>query len=228
MKKTILGLFPLMCCMSFVFGAQLTLSPEEWNLSENCIEDFSIYLNMAPRDRAITADIVLESNMEFVSFEKSDLFEYATPAYIDDWNIVRLVLFNSYDSILTEWWKIWTLYYNTTNVQWDPYIKYVFYNEWNTRDTNINIDGADILTNVMWWSFVLSPNKTCEILPSDFLPSAWENMEDMESFISDFESDHRSEKYVIFLHKYWRYLLWSFLFLVIVIILVLHRFTKKW
>jgi hypothetical protein len=178
---------------------------------------------MAPGDEMTTVDIVLESNMKFVKFENSDIFGYSVPPR-EEWNIVKLLLFSSNGEKISEWWKVWTLYYDTSNVEWEPYIKYVFYGVWETIDTNVNIAWADILTNVRWWTFTLSDAKNCEILPLSINSSTW----DLDSFIDEFNSDHQMERFYLFINKYGRYILWSFLILVIVAVLTIHRITKKW
>lgn len=221
MKKSILFIWLLWFFFSFSYGAVLSLSPSEWDIPENCIQSFMINLSLYDWEEAFATDLILDSNMEFVYFEKWDLFKYALPPKTW-WNNTYLALLNSYDSPIYYGGIVWTVYYNTTNVE-DPYINFVFDWEWETRDTNVSVEWRDILNGVRSGKYTISENMNCENIPA----FSWE-VHDIDDFIKDYESDHRSERFLFFLTRNRRYILWVAWLLIIILLLVSYKIQKKW
>lgn len=225
MKKIFLAIVFTVYFISFSFGAKLTLSPSEWYLSENCIESFKVLLNMEPWDKAITLDLVVRSNMEFVKFENWNLFKYDTPPYLE-WDMNSIMLFNDRWWEITEWWFVWTLYYKTTWVS-DPYLEYYFVWEWETIDTNVNIDWKDILKSVKSWKYEILKDKEC-LDPAWAIINVWNMSYDqqMDEFVKIYKKDH-SWKIINFLVEYCWYICCCIL-LILIIVLVAHKIQKKW
>lgn len=223
MKKIVLWVSLLWFLFSFWYGAVLSLSPSKWNIPENCIQAFNIDLRMEEWEQAITADLVLSSNMEFDRFENGDTFKYATPARIE-WDLVKIMLFNERWWEIENGWVVGTLYYKVRDVS-DPYINFTFNSKWDTTDTNINIAGRDILDNVIWWKYTISSDMVCEnpIVENYNLSDE----DEMDVFIKQFESDHRAERFSFFLNTNKRYVLWI-AWLLIIVVLVSYKAQKKW
>lgn len=226
MKKIIIAILFLFFIGSFSLGARLSISPEEWNLANNCIEEFKVILDMDPNDEAITMDLIVKSNMEFVKFENESLFNYATPANVK-WDITSIMLFNDRWWEISKWGVVWTLFYKTMWVN-DPYIEYYFLWEWETTDTNANIDGRDILKSVKSWIYAISLDKVCEN-PAVEIINLWDNSYEsqMDEFIENYEKDHVFEKILWYLIIYKWYICW-FILLVVIALLVSHKIQKKW
>lgn len=223
MKKIVLWVSLLWFLFSFWHGAILSLSPSEWNIPENCTQAFKVNLRMEWWDQALTADLALSSNMEFDRFENGDVFKNATPEYIQ-WDVVKIMLFNEPWWEFTEWGNVGTVYYKTRNVS-DPYVDFVFNSKWDTRDANINIDGRDILSSVIWWIYTISSDMVCEnpIVENYNLSDE----DDMDIFLKQFEANHRWERFSFFLNKNKRYILWI-AWLLIIVVLVSYKAQKKW
>lgn len=224
MKKILLWVLVLWFLFSFSYGAVLSLSPAKWNIPENCVQAFNVNLNMTEWDEAITADLVVSSNMEFDRFENGDRFKYAAPERVE-WDTVTILLFNDMWWEIREWGLVGTLYYKTRDVS-DPYINFVFYDKWETIDTNINIAWMDILDHVVSWQYTLSSDIVCEnpiVENYDFSEE-----DKMDKFIQQFESDHKNEKFIFFWNTYKWYILWIAWLLIIIIVLVSYKAQKKW
>ena len=224
MKKIVLWLLWLWFLFSFWYGAVLSLSPLKWKIPENCVQAFKVNLSMAEWDKAITADLVVSSNMVFDRFENGDRFEYVAPENID-WDTVSLLLFNDKWWEFTWWWLVGTLYYRTNGIS-DPYVNFVFNNKWDTRDTNINIAGRDILDHVVSWQYVVSSDIVCDEPIIEKMAISSE--EKMDKFIAQYESDHRWENISFFLNKNRWYIFWIAWLLIIIIVLVSYKAQKKW
>ena len=224
MKKILLWTLLLWFLFSFSYGAVLSLSPSEWKLPENCIAAFRVGLSMDEWDEAITADLVVSSNMEFDRFENADMFKYATPARIN-WDNVSILLFNEQWWEITEWWIVGTLYYRTSGVS-DPYVSFVFNHKWDTTDTNINIEGRDILDHVVSWQYMVSSDIICDDPIVERITISGED--EMEKFIAQFQEDHKWERAYLFLQKNKWYILWIAWLLIIIIVLASFKAQKKW
>ena len=220
-KKSVVRILGLFLFISYSYGAVFSISPEEWKVAPNCMQEVKVVLNMDEWDEAITADLVLSSNMEFVEFKNGDVFKYSVPPTVDG-NLVKLMLFNEPWWEVTKWWVVWMLYYKTKDVS-NPYVDIQFLWVWETVDTNLNIKGRDILTRVRSGKYVLSDDVECENPVVEILKDS----DDMEKFIQDFQADHRWENLLLFLKKNKRYILWILL-LVALILLVSHKSQKKW
>lgn len=224
MKKIVLWILWLWFLFSFSYGAVLSLSPSKWKIPENCVQAFDVSLSMVEWDRAITADLVVSSNMEFDRFENGGMFKYVTPERIK-WDDVHILLFNEPGWEITEWWLVGKLYYKTVGVT-DPYVDFVFRGKWDTTDTNINIAGGDILDHVIWWQYVLSSDILCNEPIVEKIKLSSED--EMDKFIQQFEADHKWEHVLFFLHKNKWYILWIAWLLIIIIVLVSYKAQKKW
>lgn len=229
MKKFILFIVWLLSLGCFSFWADLSIFPSEWSLWKNCVEKFDISLNMWPDDKAIAMDLVMESNMEYIDFEKSDMFLYAVPPHFD-WNKVMIALFNDFNGEFSGWWLIWTFSYKIVSND-DPYLKFYFNGVWETDDVNVVLDWKDILSSVINWSYTISADKVCEdvVLYSPVISNSGQNIDE---FIEWFTSDHKAENRRLFFNKYWIYMYcWIAVFgvfLIILIVLISRRWVKKW
>lgn len=223
MKKIVLWVLWLWFLFSFSCGAVLSLSPSKWNIPENCIESFNVNLNMDDGDEALAMDLIVKSNMEFINFEKWELFKYSVPSRVD-WDTMYFALLNGKWLEISQWGVVWTLYYNTTNVN-DPYIEFVFDGVWNTRDTNVAIEWRDILKDVISGRYTISEDMHCEN-PVEITIVSWETY-DMDDFIKDYKADHRIGNALLFLNSNKWYILWI-VWLLIVLVLVSYKVQKKW
>lgn len=221
MKKIVLWALWLWFLFSFSYGAVLSLSPSEWAIPQNCLQSFDIHLRMDEWDEVIASDLIMMSNMKFVKFENANMFKYYVP---DEWtwNTRYLLLFNEPWWEITQWWLVWTLYYDTMQVQ-DPYIEFLFLWEWDTTDTNLSIHWRDVLKAANPGKYTISQDLICEnpvILPNDTY--------NFDEFMQNFESDHKSERFLHFLQTNKRYVLWIVWLLIIIIVLVSYKAQKKW
>jgi len=220
--KKLFYFVPMLLLIWFSFSANLSISPSEWTLWTNCIEEFDITLDMFWDEKIIASDIVLESNMEFVEFINWTIFEYSAPAK-QRWNLTKLLLFATKGNEIVEWWNVWKIYFNVGSGVDEPYINFVFSGVGVTTDTNLSIDGSDILQSVRWWQYTLNMNKEC-------VHDATLNLsgENLGEFIDRFESDHKSEKFIKFIVDNKFIIIWGFvLWLGILLILLFSRKKKK-
>ena len=125
MKKLILFISFALLLAWFSFAANISIMPSEGSVGLDCIEEFNISVDLWLGEKAIWADVLIDSNMEFVKFVKWDLFNYSAPVKVR-WNRIKLFLFSNVENEITEWGNLWKLYFK---VVWDikkPYIHFVF------------------------------------------------------------------------------------------------------
>lgn len=223
MKKILLWTLLLWFLFSFSYGAVLSLSPSEWKLAENCVQEFNVILRMNEWEKALAMDLLVKSNMEFIDFENGSLFKYAVPPreYED---AMYFWLFNWRGLETTEWWLVWKLFYSTANVE-EPYIEFVFDWLWETTDTNLSIWWKDILEDTLPGRYTISADMDCD---TPVVIKMNSSDDDMEAFIENYQKDHKSEKFLIFWNTNRWYILWIMWLLIIIIVLVSYKAQKKW
>lgn len=223
MKKILFGIVSILMFVSVSYWAKLYFLPAAWEM-DLCEWEFTIALDLDYWDNVVTADLVLDSDMKFLSFEKTDLFRYASEPY-QDWNLIRITLFNDFGVNLLEWWIVWTVKYKVINNE-QPYLKFQFLWTWITSDTNVSFEWNDLLTRIWWWNYLLLWGFDC-IDDSENVMDIEKYDESMNKLINTFEENHKRERLQIFWQNSKWYFLWLLLLLVI-IILVIDRLKKKW
>ena len=118
---------------------------------------------------------------------------------------------------------MWKLYFKIPSGIIKPYIKFVFDGLWKTTDTNLSIDGLDILSSVRWWGYTVDNNKTCVHNIDDIV---WMSDENLDSFITRFESDNKIDSVKRFIGKYKFALIASFILLLLMLIFFFKRKNK--
>jgi len=223
MKKLIF-VFGLLLFNWFIFSANLFISPAWWAVWSDCIEEFNIVLDVSWWEKIIASDIIIDSNMEFVSFTNWDVFEYSAPVKHKK-NLSKLLLFSSKWNEVIKWWNIWKIYFKVPSNISSPYINFVFDGVGKTTDTNLSIDWVDILSSVRNWKYKVDINKECSHALDD--DSLW-NKENLNEFIDRFESDNKIDAVKRFIFKYKIILFfWVTIILALVILFIFKSKRKK-
>lgn len=218
MKKIIL-IFCFLIFFSVSFSAELILSPSQWYVWKDCVEEFSIVLSLLPGEETIASDIIFESNMDFVSFENGDVFKYSAPVK-KKWNQIKLLLFSDRWNEIDEWWLVWKIYYKVNSDE-SPYLNFVFYEKWDTTDTNISIEWMDILVSARWGNYSLDKIKSCNHSTEVLTLKKEETLDD---FVNKFESDHKMEDIKKFFIKHQLLFYWI---LLLALVFFVWRFIKR-
>ena len=155
-KILIIYLLSSISLISFTNASELLLKPSHWSFAPWCTIWDDIVLN--PEGKQISAtDIVVESSMEFIKFEPTQLFPYFFPPKVfKNTNIVHIVWFTIQPSQrVKEKWIIWKIYFKPKNQSdKDGSIKFYFKKTWDTTDSNLSIAWwVDTLEDVRNWFY---------------------------------------------------------------------------
>lgn len=204
--------------LSFSYWAELKILPNVWSLWKDCIEKFDIYLEMWLWEQALASDLMLESNMEFVNFENAWLFWYYIPPR-QLWVVNHLTLVNLGWKNITWWWLLWHVYYKVVSDE-KPYIKFYFYGNWKTDDTNVSIDWRDILTRVYWWNYVVDWSLKCNEFTWDIYSES-DFYDSVNVVVTELNKlDNNSHKIYSFCCIWW--------FIIIIVVVLLFVYLRKW
>lgn len=218
-KKLILSLLGVLFFTWFLSAANVSVMPSEGSVGLDCIEEFNISVDLWIDEKIIWADIVIDSNMEFVKFVNGTLFEYSAPAKIRN-NLIKLLLFSNNGNEILEGGSVWKVYFKVNWEIKDPYVNFVFNGEGETTDTNLSIDWRDILNYVNWGKYSLDSKKACEH-NSDLILEQEEVS--LSSFVETFEKDAKNQRIQDFFVKYWLYTGLSLLLIILILFFLKKR-----
>jgi len=199
MKKEImtLSILSMIAISSFVNAWELSLQPADGKYSSWCT--LWIDIVMDPQWKEISAtDIIIESSMQFVKFEPTQLFPYFLPPKTTD-NITHIVWFTALwkSQRINQKWIIWKIFLkpkNKSDRDWS--IKFYFKKKWDTTDTNLSIWWwVDILQNTQNWFYTFD-GANCDYPEDLTTQEQWNiNFEDeLNQTMKQIEKDHRSEQ----------------------------------
>lgn len=221
--KLIAWILGLVWILSFAYWAELRIAPGVWSLWKDCIQVFDIYLDMEEWEEALALDVILDSNMEFINFENAWLFSsYIPPRTL--WKQNHFVLMDAWFNNVTWWWLLWKVYYK---VIWDidPYINFVFNWQWERTDSNVAINGIDILGAVNGWNYIIDDSISCvEFTWKVYHESDFQNIMDdvMDQVREHIQLDENENR---FISNKW-YLIWWFIILLVLLCMLLKRWRK--
>ena len=226
--KLIVWILSLIWMLSFSYWAELRIAPGMWSVWKDCVQGFDIYLDMEEGEEALALDIILDSNMEFVNFENAWLFSsYIPPRNL--WKEIHFVLMNAWFGNIAWWGLLWKVYYKTV-LDENPYIHFVFDWKWERADTNVAINGEDLLDNVINWDYRLDYSVSCaeftwDIYGEQDFHDALDGVVDHLSaqlWVDDENNWINDKKSWVLWNIY--YVFWWFIILVV----LLCVFLKKW
>ncbi len=236
-KILIISLLSTISIISFANASELLLKPSHWSFSPWCTIWVDIVVD--PEGKQISAtDIVIESSMEFIKFEPTQLFPYfLPPKVLKASNIVHIVWFTIQPSQrVKEKWTIWKIYFKPSNTSdKDGSIKFYFKKTWDTTDSNLSIAWwIDTLEDVRNWFYTFEWSdceypqlNTTKILNNEQKISNLEKQIEKEhnAAIRQIKRDEMIQKIKIFWNdkKYY-----AIIPLIIIIILTTYIKLRKW
>jgi len=231
-KLLMLSILSIITISSFANAWELSLEPSNWKYSPGCMVAIDIMMDPAWQQISAT-DIVLETSMQFVKFEPTDLFPYFYGPIIDNkTNIISIIWFTALwpSQRVSKSWSIWKIYLkpkNKSDTDWS--VKFYFKNKWNTTDTNLSIGWwVDVLESTRNWFYTFNwtdcdyPDQNKEINNQDILLEAEKQISITKDKI---EKDHMSDVYHRSRDKNKTYIISLF---VAIILLVLYFKIFKW
>jgi hypothetical protein len=235
-KILIISLLSTISIISFANASELLLKPSHWSFSPWC----TIWVDIVadPEGKQISAtDIVIESSMEFIKFEPTQLFPYfLPPKVLKNSNIVHIVWFTIQPSQrVKEKWTIWKIYFKPKNQSdKDGSIKFYFKKIWDTTDSNLSIAWwVDTLEDVRNWFYTFDWT-TCEY--PEIKTTISNNEQDIINLTKQIHKDHnaaiRQRKRAETIQKiktFWndnKY--YAIAPLIIIIVLITYIKVRKW
>lgn len=216
--KLIAWILSLVWILSFSYWAHLRITPSDKVLWYDCVQKFDVILEMNEWEKAITMDLYLDSNMEFVNFENWNLFEYFTPPYDSKWYI-KTLLFNTPWWEIVKWWRVASVYYKVKAEQ--PYLTFKFLWAWEPWWTNLNIWWINILSTIAWWKYEIGEDIDCGEYKWWYI-DLWDHDAALTKFINKFNDDRG------ILSLLNPVTLAICVWVVIIILLVCYLLIKKW
>ncbi len=173
----------------FWFTSTLSVSPNDWSIWQNCVEEFDININSF-WELIFGADIEINTSMEYVNFiPNKKLFEYYLPPRIDNGIIVLWAFSMTWKEFNSEMISFWKLYLKNISNNIDSFIKFNFKEVWSTTDTNLSAGSFDTLDSVFNWIYMLD----WEVCPSNESVGWWIDAVDYEKQIKELTADLKKD-----------------------------------